>query len=59
VGRLPFRDLIGDPFDPARRAIIPAISTLTVRLRRYPAPPTFLLHWRDPTRGATGVGSTT
>jgi len=34
VGRLPFRDLIGDPFDPARRAIIPAISTLTVRPRR-------------------------
>ena len=56
VGRLPFRDLIGDPFDPARRAVIPAISTLTVRLRRYPAPPTFLLHWRDSTRVATAGG---
>lgn len=37
AGRLPFRDLVGDPFDPARRAIIPAVTTLTIRLRRYPA----------------------
>ncbi|MFE7802904.1 helix-turn-helix domain-containing protein [Nocardia sp. NPDC057440] len=57
AGRLPFRELIGDdPFDPARRAIIPAITTLTVRLRRYPSPPSFLLHWRDPERVATAAG---
>lgn len=55
-GRLPFRELIGDPFDTARRAIIPAITTLTLRLRRYPAEPTFLLHWRDPARVATAAG---
>lgn len=55
-GKLPFRELIGDPFDTARRAIIPAITTLTLRLRRYPAEPTFLLHWRDPACVATAAG---
>ena len=53
---LPFRSLIGDPFDPARRAVIPAITTLTIRLRRYPAEPSFLLHWRDPAKVATAGG---
>jgi transcriptional regulator with XRE-family HTH domain len=53
---LPFRELIGDPFDPSRRAIIPAITTLTIRLRRYPAEPSFLLHWRDPAKVATAGG---
>jgi transcriptional regulator with XRE-family HTH domain len=33
-GKLPFRELIGDPFDTARRAIIPAITTLTLRWLR-------------------------
>ncbi|MEV1292757.1 helix-turn-helix transcriptional regulator [Pseudonocardia sp. NPDC049635] len=56
AGRLPFRELIGDPFDPLRRAVIPAITTLTIRLRRYPAEPSFLLHWRDPSRVATAGG---
>ena len=56
AGRLPFRDRIGDPFDTARRAIIPAITTLTIRLRRYPAEPSFLLHWRDPAKVATAAG---
>jgi transcriptional regulator with XRE-family HTH domain len=56
VGQLPFRDLIGDPFDAAGRAIIPAITTLTIRLRRYPAEPSFLLHWRDPAKVATAAG---
>ncbi len=54
--QLPFRELIGDPFDPGRRAIIPAITTLTLRLRRYPAEPSFLLHWRDPSKVATAGG---
>lgn len=53
---LPFRTLIGDPFDPARRAIIPAVTTLTIRLRRYPVEPSFLLHWRDPAKVATAAG---
>jgi transcriptional regulator with XRE-family HTH domain len=55
-GRLPFRDRIGDPFDSRRRAIIPAITTLTIRLRRYPAEPSFLLHWRDSAKVATAGG---
>jgi transcriptional regulator with XRE-family HTH domain len=55
-GRLPLRDLVGDPFDLGRRAVIPAITTLTIRLRRYPAEPSFLLHWRDPAAVATAAG---
>lgn len=55
-GALPFRELIDDPFDPQRRAIVPAITTLTIRLRRYPNPPSFLLHWRDPAKVATAGG---
>lgn len=61
---LSFRQLIGDqstsvndPFEPNRRAIIPAITTLTIRLRRHPLSPTFLLHWRDPSRVATAGGT--
>ncbi|MGH3906537.1 MAG: hypothetical protein ACRDTE_20500 [Pseudonocardiaceae bacterium] len=30
--RLPFRELVGDPFDLDRRAVIPGIATLTIRL---------------------------
>ena len=56
---LPFRDLIGDPFDLHRRAVIPAITTLTIRLRRYPAEPSFLLHWRDPARSPPPAASMT
>lgn len=56
AGRLPFRDLVGDPYDLQRRAIIPAITTLTIRLRRHPSPPSFLLHWRDPASVATAGG---
>ncbi|MGH3925033.1 MAG: helix-turn-helix domain-containing protein, partial [Pseudonocardiaceae bacterium] len=55
-GRLPFRELVGDPFDLRRRAVIPGIATLTIRLRRYPAEPSFLLHWRDPAKVAAGGG---
>jgi hypothetical protein len=47
---------LGDPFDTGRRAIIPAVTTLTIRLRRYPAEPAFLLHWRDPAKVATAAG---
>jgi transcriptional regulator with XRE-family HTH domain len=56
AGRLPFRDLVAGPFDAQRRAVIPAITTLTIRLRRYPAEPSFLLHWRDPAKVATAGG---
>jgi hypothetical protein len=56
-GRLPFRELVGDPFDPQRRPISTGIATLTIRLRRYPAEPSFLLHWRDPAKVATSGGT--
>jgi transcriptional regulator with XRE-family HTH domain len=56
AGRLPFRDLIGNPFDCNRRPIIPGVATLTIRLRRYPAEPTVLLHWRDPAKVANTAG---
>jgi transcriptional regulator with XRE-family HTH domain len=56
VDRLAFRELVGNPFNPQRRSIIPAVTTLTIRLRRYPAEPSFLLHWRDPVKVATAAG---
>jgi transcriptional regulator with XRE-family HTH domain len=56
ANQVPFRNLIGDPFNFTSRAVIPAITTLTLRLRRYPLPPTFLLHWRDPAKVATAGG---
>jgi transcriptional regulator with XRE-family HTH domain len=56
-GRLPFRELVGDPFDTTRRTVSAGIATLTIRLRRYPAEPSFLLHWRDPARVATSGGT--
>jgi hypothetical protein len=52
--KLLLRQLIGDPFDLQRRVVIPAITTLTLRLRRYPAAPSFLLHWRNPGCGSDG-----
>ncbi len=51
---LPFRSLIDDPFDCRRRAMLPAITTLT--LRRGRSGETFLLHWRDPRKVATAAG---
>jgi hypothetical protein len=53
---LPFRGLVGDPFDCARRAVVPAITTLTMRVEPNGGPPGFLLHWRDPARVATAGG---
>jgi hypothetical protein len=51
---LPFRTLVSDPFDYRRRAILPAVTTLT--LRRAKAGASFLLHWRDPLKVATAAG---
>jgi hypothetical protein len=52
---LPFRALVGDPTNPARRAVNPAISMLTLRRDRDGAM-TFLLHSRDPAQVAHGGG---
>ncbi|GAA3621101.1 hypothetical protein GCM10022267_04130 [Lentzea roselyniae] len=53
---LPLRALIGDPFDLRRRAVMPAIETLTLRRQRDTGRATFLLHWRDPAKVATAAG---
>jgi transcriptional regulator with XRE-family HTH domain len=53
---LPFRSLIGDPFDLQRRAVLPAITTLTLRRVRGRGSVSFLLHWRDPRKVATAAG---
>ncbi|MBO0707743.1 MAG: helix-turn-helix transcriptional regulator, partial [Candidatus Dormibacteraeota bacterium] len=53
---LPFRSLIGDPFELRRRAILPAITTLTLRRDPGERTATFLLHWREPDKVATAGG---
>jgi len=54
--RLPFRALLDNPFDVARRAVIPAVTTLTLRRRKADGTAAFLLHWRDPSHVATAGG---
>lgn len=49
-----FRSLIGDPFNLVDRAVVPAVTTLTIRVDE--GQPRFLLHWRDPTKVATAGG---
>jgi hypothetical protein len=51
---LPLRSLVGDPCDLRRRAILPAISALTIR--RTATNATFVLHWRDNAKVAHGGG---
>lgn len=53
--RLPFRRLIGDPFDLDRRPVLTSINTLTIR--NDPARPTFVLHDRSAARVATAGGT--
>ncbi|MGA5817993.1 XRE family transcriptional regulator [Kitasatospora sp. NPDC094028] len=54
-GALPLRRLINDPFDLELRAVVPAITTLLLRVRPS-GEATFLLHWRDPEKVATAGG---
>lgn len=51
---LPYRRLVGDPFDFARRPVMPAISTLTIR--RDGDRVEFLMHRRDPRAVAAAGG---
>ncbi|HET6750486.1 MAG TPA: transcriptional regulator [Actinomycetes bacterium] len=51
---LPFRTLLGDPFDPARRPLLPSIDTLTIRRSRERA--SFVLHHRDAGQVAVAGG---
>jgi hypothetical protein len=54
--QLPLRSLVDDPTDLRRRPVIPAISTLILRLGRHAEDVDMLLHWRDPARVASGGG---
>jgi len=47
--RLPLRSAAGDPCDLARRSVLAAVTTLTVRRDRS-GRASFLLHWRDPAK---------
>jgi transcriptional regulator with XRE-family HTH domain len=53
--RLPFRKLLGDPFDMIQRPILPSIDTLTIR-RSKTGSPSIVLHRRDATKVATAGG---
>jgi hypothetical protein len=56
AAELPLRSLVDDPTDLRRRPVIPAISTLTVRLDDDSDDARMVMHWRDPTRVASGGG---
>ena len=47
--RLPLRSSVGDPCDLARRSVLAAVTTLTLRRDRS-GRASFLLHWRDPAK---------
>lgn len=55
LSQLPFRSLIGDPFDLARRPLLPSIDTLTLR-RERDGSATFVLHRRESTNVALAGG---
>jgi transcriptional regulator with XRE-family HTH domain len=56
LDQLPFRSLIGDPFDIRRRPVQAAINAITLRRDTQSGAATFLLHWRDPAKVAVGGG---
>lgn len=56
MDQLPFRSLIGDPFDLPRRPVQAALDVLTLRWNRRSGSASFFLHWRDPTKVAVGGG---
>ncbi len=53
---LELRRRIGDPGDAGRRAMLPAVSVLTIRHDRRTGDARMLLHWRDPARVAANNG---
>ncbi|MEZ0064384.1 hypothetical protein ABIA32_000362 [Streptacidiphilus sp. MAP12-20] len=52
----PFRAMVGDPTDLARRPVMAATSTMVLRLDRATGDAEFVLHWRDPAKVASGGG---
>jgi hypothetical protein len=55
LATLPFRTLVGDPFDLARRPLLPSIDTLTLR-RGQDGSASFVLHRREATNVALAGG---
>jgi hypothetical protein len=56
VGDLPFRSLVGDPFDLTRRPVLPSIDTLTLRQDRRGGTTSFMLHRRNARNVAVAGG---
>jgi transcriptional regulator with XRE-family HTH domain len=55
---LPFRALIGDPFDLSRRVVLPSVDTLTIRHDLRTGRSSLLLHRRNPDNVAVAGGMT-
>ncbi len=58
LSELPFRALIGDPFDLSRRPVVPSTDTLTIRHDPRPGCSSFLLHRRNSDNVALAGGMT-
>jgi hypothetical protein len=58
LSELPFRALIGDPFDLSRRAVLPSTDTLTMRRDASPGRSSLLLHRRNSDNVALAGGMT-
>jgi hypothetical protein len=56
LAQLPFRSLIGDPFDLWRRPVQAAVNAVTIRRDTQAGTASFFLHWRDPVKVAIGGG---
>jgi hypothetical protein len=56
---LPFRALVGEPFDLSRRPVLPGIMTLTLQRSSAEGSPNMFLHHRDPSRVAIHGGGHT
>jgi transcriptional regulator with XRE-family HTH domain len=55
---LPFRAVVGDPFDLSRRPVLPSTDTLTIRRDTQTGRSSFMLHWRNPDKVALAGGMT-
>jgi transcriptional regulator with XRE-family HTH domain len=58
LSELPFRALIGDPFDLSRRPVVPSTDTLTIRRDARRGCSSFLLHRRNSDNVALAGGMT-
>jgi transcriptional regulator with XRE-family HTH domain len=58
LSELPFRALIGDPFDLSRRPVLPSTDTLTIRHDVRPGHSSLLLHRRNSDNVALAGGMT-